>query len=610
MFLENKIKKWRQALKKNILYCIVFILTLIAGGVSHASSFSEHLAVAQQALVEENYEKAAQSFKQALSSRPTDLRVRFNYAKALYKLEDFNLAARQLRTLLRNSPNNIMARELYAKILVESNEKQAALKQIDRLLQHRADYPVALQLRKKLLDKSNEIEEKEFVEQKIEVESVINHASDIQSKASALKPQQLPLRKKILASVTPKEIESYDVASFLQKTQDSFLVNLEYAKFALEAGDISRAIKALANAEKLARNKKDSQRFIEVQILNSLVHIYNLDFKAYGQNLFRLRDVMTKQAYQSFLNVFNQGFALEKDCDRARLAAGIAMGAGHYTIAANLFSQALQADDEDILLIALLSEAQLQSLDYAGAESTLKKIAEIDSESTEPMVNLARFYITAFYKPEKAVKYAQKALEKSFDPRAEVVIALVDYTKGNIKEGIERIKSVVDKLEDENFKSMCENIIADGEYVGASSENKIDFVKVLALPGAEHSPLISYRHLGDEKLRAGSVFKAMRYYMLADETAEIGRVYLALAAALAEANELEYSSIASGYGLRALKEELEQNPENSRASLYLAIYLHESGNKVKAIATAKKGLDFATDSQTERQLMSLINAMN
>ena len=146
------------------------------------------------------------------------------------------------------------------------------------------------------------------------------------------------------------------------------------------------------------------------------------------------------------------------------MSAGVAAGAGHHAVVVSLLKPVFEKNTKDFLLYSMLSEAQFNSFDYEGAGETLKKFVESNPESSEANFNMARFYLTADYKPELARSYANKAFELNpEDARCGVIIALTDYSEGKIEEGIKTVKELMPTLKDSSMKAICQRLISDGE---------------------------------------------------------------------------------------------------------------------------------------------------
>lgn len=574
-------------MQKNILRCAIFssLILLASSGATYASAdYNSHFSAGEKAFAASNFAGAAESFAQALKYVPEDLKSRFRYGQALYSLDKFSESYNQFQAVLQNSPGNIIARVYLAENLVRLGRAPEARTHVEWILKIQPGHSRAQQL----LDALN---------------------------AKTSLPLAAP--EKVAANNNPaprsvKTAKNYDFASFLKAGSDSFLINLEQARFYIEQGDLSSVSGYLEKAEKLARNSRDHRRFLEIQILNSLVFVYKRDFKGFGQHLMKLKPVLSPESYQSFLDIYNQGIELKDSCEQARLAAGVAMGAGHYAIALPLLSEAFNKYPSDPLIASLLADAQMQSLDYKGAEVTLSHIARNDKQNGEAYFNLARFYLTVFYKPEQVRSYANYAASlRPDDARNSILLALLDYSEGRITEGVERIKGLITQIKDPALNGVCEKIISDGETANtlADTKKQVNFAAVLALPGAPHAPLGNYALLGEDFLRRGSFFTAMKYFTMAQDLSEIGRTYLGVSSALKNAGEIDLATIAADYGLNVLNQEIARKPANARAHLYLALYHFDSGDKVAARKSVEYGLAAGGERHTRASLTAILKAL-
>jgi Tfp pilus assembly protein PilF len=376
-------------------------------------------------------------------------------------------------------------------------------------------------------------------------------------------------------------------------------------KFYLENGDLNAAAVSLDKAVLLAGASADSRRFLELQILTGMLHIYRRDFDSFGRHLVKLKPALGDKSYQSFSNIYNEGAALSDPIDQARLAAGIAMGAGHHAVAARLLLEVFVKKPDDLLTAHLLADAQMHSFDYQGAENTLVHIARNHTDNAEAHFNLARFYLTAFYQPQLARRYAAHAASlKPGDARIELITGLIDYAEGNIAEGIVRIEKLLPKVNDSGMQQICQQIIEDGKHSDQSGQ-PLDFAGMLALPGAPHAQPGSFRLPGEDALRQGSFLTAMKYFADAGDYAEIGRAYLGMASSFAVSGEKDTAAVAAGFGLGALASELQQNPANGRASLYSALYHIERNDYTTARQILDYGLAGNNDALTRQRLIAL-----
>jgi tetratricopeptide (TPR) repeat protein len=620
-------------MQKSISFKTLFFLLLLSGGQAMASIDPANLTSdGEKAFAAKDFTSAADCFAKALKYTPEDLRARFRYGQALFSLKRFNESHQQFQAILQNSPNNIIARIFLAENLVQLKRVQEARTHVEWILKVQPEHERARQILtaitsgKAVVDvtaakptalpekmpqsagllpvKENQTRQKkpEFVARPFVAASAGQNSAAVKITTVAAKIPAAPAQK----------ITGLGLDNFIETVKGSFLVNLENARFQLENGEAVAAGQSLAVADELARSSRDTRRFLEVQILKSLVFVYTCDFKSFCQHLMALKPILSKESYQSFLDIYNQGNDLKDPADRARLAAGIAMGAGHSRVAASLFAQAFKKYPQDPLIANLLADAQIQSLDYRGAEATLAHLARTDQKSAEAYFNLARFYLTVFYKPDQARSYAAYAASlKPEDARIAILQALLDYCEGKVHEGMQRVSALLPSIDDPEMQAVCKKIMADGKMAEASSgKSRINFASVLALPGAPHAPASSYRILGEDLLRQGSFFSALKYFSAAQDLAETGRTYLGIASALMASGEADAATNAVAFGLQALEKEIATNPGNGRAHLYMALYHHERGDMAAAKKSLERGLASDCETQTRQRITAVLNTIN
>ncbi|KAF1082296.1 MAG: hypothetical protein GQF41_1017 [Candidatus Rifleibacterium amylolyticum] len=595
--------------------------------IDHPTLFAD----GEKAFAASNFAVAAENFAAALKYSPADLRTRFRYGQALFSLKRFAESHSQFQSVLQNSPNNIIARIYLAENLVQLKRHDDARSHLEWILKVQPGHTRA----REILDSLNGLSPEQPAQALPESMPADSTPLPVKSASAAEKAQEIKLSPYVAVSGEkprrqPKntatkaspptaeaaanmppaiKVNDFSFEKFLADTHDSFAVNLELVRFNLENGDLNAAAVSLEKAAQLSRNTSDSRRFLELQILSSMFYIYQRDFNSFGKNLVKLKPALGDKSYQSFLNIYNQGAALTDPIDQARLAAGIAMGAGHHAVAARLLLEVFVKKPEDMLTAHLLADAQLQSLDYKNAENTMVHIARNNTDNAEAHFNLARFYLTVFYQPELARRYAAHAASlKPGDARIEIILGLADYAEGKIDAGIARIRKLLPVVDDEGMKQICQQIINDGRQVDAAGR-PLDFISVLALPGAPHAPAGSYNIVGEDALRRGSFLTAMKHFAAAHDYAEIGRTYLGLASALASSGENDKAAIAAGYGLASLDAALQQNPANGRANLYVALYHFERNDLTAARQELNRGLAGKCDQHTRKRLTALLSSL-
>lgn len=663
----------KNTLQSMILASIIVLNGSCCPEVSAAISettYSGCYSAGEKAYALSDYTLAAENFAEALKYKPDDLRSRLKYAQALYSMNKYDESIDNLQRVLQNSPNNIIARINLAENYIKLDKKEDAKEQLEWVLKTQPNHVKAKTMLETLGSTSSEtnvesqnilvpaekaVDSENTSEKIAKIENVdLSETQEVTNEIKVIEPSSAEntesTNEKESISVAKEESpilnnsetmtftpyvagqnqkakaeektqnkprmpkariinEDISMDTFFKAGKDSFIVNVEKARYEIEKGDLKSAEKTLELADKYARAGKNGRNILEVQIFKSLVYIYKCEFQNFGKHLMTLKSVLSTDTYQSFLDIYAKSDELKDDNDKRRLSAGVAMGAGHFSVASALLKPVFEKNPDDPIVYSMLSEAQLSSFDYDGAENTIKKFAEIKSDNAEAQFNLARFYLTANYNADLAKKYAKLASELNpEDARCKIILALVDYSEGKINEGITKIKELLPSLEDTSMKAICQRLIKDGEK--ASNDPAKNFISMLALPGSKNADLSSFRFAGEDDLLAGSYFSAMTKFEKADEKVEMGRVYLGLASALNSANEIEMASIAAGYGLKLINEDMAKGKHLARASLYKALYDYERGDKDSAIASIDVGMNSKDlDYSTYNKLVSLYDSL-
>ncbi len=623
---------------KNKSIATIALAAILTGNMAFASlttDFKTNYQAGEAAFAKKNYKLAVDSFAEAVKLAPEKVSSRYRLGQSLFSLGNYAESYSQFQAILQTSPNNISARVFLSENLVKlgrTKEAQAHLswilkiqpgqKRAAELLNQCTQSTVNPQTQAKITNQK----EQPTLDQGPEVIPAGFEPIPMNNKVQEVKPfkaesgQQISKKNTssnssldVCMSRMPEAVavKSWDASQFLQRTGSSFGVNLEYARFCLEKGDVELAKKHLNIAEKIGADLKNPRRMLEIQILKSLALVYQRDFDSFGKHLFKLKSILSKQSYNSFLDIYNKATMLTDKVELSRLAGGVAMGAGHFAVASEIFSEVALAYPDDLLVNSILAEAQIQNLDFDNAEKTLNMLARNHPENAEAYFNLGRFYLTAKFRPDYAKRFASYAKKLNpNDARFSVLLALVDYSQGKIDVGIERIKQLLPQIKDAGFATVCKKIIADGEYAHNQLGSKeVDFAQILALPGAAHAPVESFKLLGDDALKRGSFFTALKFYLKSRDVAEVGRTYLGIASSLANSGELEASALAAGFGVKALDDVLAKNPFSGRANLYKALYAFERNDLTPAKQAIEKGLRDGREPDTKRRLTSLLNKL-
>lgn len=88
-----------------------------------------HRAVAELAVQQNDFAKAAEHFAKAVALKPDDDRTRFAYAQALTWLKKYDAALEQFAILLEHRPDDVQLRRHYAQVLGWAGKRQAAIEQ-------------------------------------------------------------------------------------------------------------------------------------------------------------------------------------------------------------------------------------------------------------------------------------------------------------------------------------------------------------------------------------------------------------------------------------------------------------------------------------------------
>jgi tetratricopeptide (TPR) repeat protein len=419
--------------------------------------------------------------------------------------------------------------------------------------------------------------------------------------------EKAPISRSVTIPAPDASVMGWRVSDFLQKAENSLGISIEYAKYCIEKGDLAKAQQVLTKAETMAAAPGEVKRMMEVLIQQSLVSLYQADLRTFGQLLLRIKPMLSKQTLNSFLDIYNKSQNMQSPVDVARMIGGIAMGAEHFLVAQKILTDVVKALPKDAFAWRLLAEAQLESRDFADAERSFLRLAALQPDDPETNFNLARFYLTARYHPEKTKEYAARVMQiNPGDERAHVMMAIARYFLETADAVQPVLKNLLNTLKDPHLKDMIQRVSQNcSQGRGNESQLKADLANELALPGAERSSSASLSRLGEEYLKRGSFFLALKCFVESRNLAEIGRVYLALASNLAMSGDTRGASVAAGFGLNALKEDLHRNPGNPRAHLYLALYYHEQNNLAAVRSHVEAGLLLPAPADVQRNLQVL-----
>lgn len=634
-------------------------------------AYLEQFQAGESAMAACRYDVAVTRFQAALAIKSDQMRSRFRLAQALVEAGRSTESLPHFEKILEKAPHNIPARVLLSRALIACGRRDEAARHLEWILQVQPGHPEAASLfascGKNLRTGSSAsaatpartgVTVSGSVDADAAYPTVTVAAGVRQGQAaSAMRPagqraaapvqrqtravatserefvpagfEPLPVKaatsvpangvtagpssKMPVMELPPEaaQMNGWRVSDFMRVASYSLPVVLGYATFCIEKDDLKKAEEYLSRAEGLAIEQKLTKRFLEVQIHKSLLTLYQADINGFGKQLIKVKPLLSKQTYLSFLEIYNKAQTANGPVDVARIVAGVAMGAEHYAVASRILSEVVQALPGDLLAARLLSEAQLECRDFAGAERTLTAMTRRFPNDAEAHFNLARFYLTARFVPDAAKASLDTAARlQPGDPRVMIVAALLDYARGDLQGGLARLKKQLPGIKDSSMRAICQRIIADGEAAARPGGPAIDFAGMLALPGSSASTPEAVNLIGERYLKRGSYFAALKCYMESRDLAEIGRGYLAIASSLAAAGEKNASAAASGLGINALREELKGNPQSARAHLYLALYYFERRDIASARSEARAGLQAGGEEEdTHRHLRALLNGM-
>ena len=401
-------------------------------------------------------------------------------------------------------------------------------------------------------------------------------------------------------------IQGWRVSDFIGTSSGSYLVALEYAKYCLERDDLEKAAQHLERAEGMALEKHDTRRFLEVQIFQGFRALYSLDLKSYGQILMKIKPLLSKETYASFLGIYNRAGGTASSLEVAKLAGGVAMGAEHFASARRLLSSVVRAQPGDTLAWRLLGQAQMELRDYNGAEASFRQLVQLMPDDPEAYLNLARFYLTAKFTPDLARQHVQMAANlRPDDGRLAVLFSLLDLMDGKAKEAVARLKRLQKApADDQGLTAMVQRILQDPELT-KGGDVRARLSAMLLLPGAVGASPEVLQQLGEDFLLRGSYFQALKVFIEGHDLPEIGRAYLSMASNQFAAGEEKAAAVSAGFGMNALQEELKHCPTSAKAHLYLALYYSQRHDRVSSQRHVQAGLSCPAEIKTRRQLQAL-----
>lgn len=628
------------------LLCFLFIVSvysavgywpfaLAADGSERNPAFAASFAQGERAFAQGNYPLAITAYQAALFAAPDHLRTLFRLGQSFSAIGQQQEAYGQFQKILLQQPANVVARIELAKCLLKNGDTTEACKHLEWVLRVQPNHPIA----RTLLSASQATDKNPKVQEEVQDgKAMLQTGSDGPALAKTSRqplPQGTkvkipapekdsreqvtyqpwqPVRKKPannekLIPEADTDIQGWRVSDFLQQSSDSLGITIEYGKFCIEKGDLKKAHQVLAKAEKLAEKAPEQGRMLEIQVHKALMALYEADVRLFGQLILRLKPVLSKETLANFLDIYNKAEVAKTPVDVARIVGGVALGADHFAVAGKILGEVVSAAPNDTFALRLLGQAQLENRDYAAAEQSFQRLVALEPKDAEANFNLSRFYLTGKFDLVRARSYAANAIQLNpSDTRAKILLAAINYFEGRDQEARETLNALMPDLKDQSLKMIAQRILNDCRTQG-SEQSRQEFASELALPGSDRAPRAGMSKLGEDFLRRGSFFTALKCFLESRNLAEIGRVYLALASNLAAGGDAKGASVAAGFGMNALNAELKQNPASSRAHLYLALYHFERKDRASSLRHIEAGLRSPNSPETVRQLSALKNQL-
>lgn len=102
---------------------------------------------------------------------------------------------------------------------------------------------------------------------------------------------------------------------------------------------------------------------------------------------------------------------------------------------------------------------------------------------------------------------------------------------------------------------------------------------------------------GESLLNKGSYMGALEYFEQDNDEVEAGRTYFAISKSLDEIGDYAEAKIAEAFGKSCIMNCLNNDPNNPKANLYLALYFLDQGNKDQAKEAIRRGLNSQSDNE-------------
>ncbi len=588
-----------------------------AGAVKQRSSNSgDRFTQAEAAFKANNLAVAEQGFAEVLARQPGHAKARFRLGQVLALSGKPQQALPHFEELLRQNPGHITGRCFLAQVLADLGRSAEARSHLEWILKVQPEHEEAKSILSRIqasdapammgaAPKNAQITPEGFEPMPSAAANQVNGPIE---QIAPKGPQPIMLGQGTVPPGADDQIKGWRVSDFLGASSESAYVAFEYAKYCLERDDLEKAALHFDRAETMVLAKQDTRRFLEIQIYKGMMCMYREDVRGFGQLLFKIKPMLSKETYQSFLDMYQKASQASSPVDVSRLVGGIAMGAEHYVSAARLLGKATAQNPNDVLALRMKAQCELESRNYPSAERSFLALTQKQPDDPEVYLNLARFYLTARFDPALARQHAQMAANLNpDDSRLLVLFSLIDLFDGKVKEAETRLKKAVKMTDDPALANMAKKILEDPS-LARGPESRARLASFLLLPGAPGAAPESLQALGESYLQRGSALSALKIFIELKDLAEIGRTYLSMASQQFAVGEEKAAAVTAGYGMNALNEELRLNPTSARAHLYLALYYSQRKDRNSCMRHVQAGLRCPATSETKRQLLALRGA--
>ena len=261
--------------------------------------------------------------------------------------------------------------------------------------------------------------------------------------------------------------------SFLKACERSFTCNLEEAIFRIEKNDLKSAEELLNVAGILSVDTKDSKKVANVQLMRSVLFVYQCEFEKFGKHLMGLRGGIPDELYESLLSIYKESTTKKTKYEKQLFAAQTALNSEHYRVALDIAQNTKHVNPETDRIIAQSSKA-LAGLDGENLLVKGSYLAALDYfEKNNQLAEQGRTYLALSKTLDGAgeskyaavaEKFGEECLFKNLkkapnDPKTNLYLALYfadknrkDDAQAAIKRGLasanidELVKKKLEKL--------------------------------------------------------------------------------------------------------------------------------------------------------------------